>query len=632
MTWQLTPYTVPLLLATLLATVGAIVTWRHRSGPVETWGSSVQLSVGLWAFLTLCTVSSVPLELKLFWFRSFLVVPPLLTVTTLCFVFHFTGRGDWLTRPRLVALFLFPVATLVLVATNHVHGYMFVDPRVAHGSVSLLEYDLQWGTYAVFGLSYALVVVHSTMLSLKILRSRNVYRRIAFVIIVTTVGSTSMTLFSLAEVSPAPPHFMLLPLAYLAFGTLLIVGTSSITVAKKVPVDRLLSVLGSQRGAVVPLARDFVVEAVDNGIIVFDRNDRVVDVNSTAKRLAGGGRPVGKHVTALVPSEIVLRAGDLEAVLDGSEPVRELREELWVRLDDRERCYDVRVSALGDDDDPVGHVALIHDITEQKRREDQLRAREQELELQKEQLEYQNERLDRFAGIVSHDLRNPLNVAQGYLETILSEVEDTDADDGPAEVSVSVEYLEEVERSHDRMGDIIEDALALARQGKAITETESVTLSVVAKDAWANVETRKATLELGDDCSVVADRDRLLNVFENLFRNSLEHGTPSDEEDDHASPTVRVGRLADGTGFYVEDNGPGIPDDRKESVLEEGYTTATDGTGFGLAIVRDVVTAHGWSIAVTDAADGGARFEISGVDQSDVDDPALPPLGRRSTE
>jgi PAS domain S-box-containing protein len=529
---------------------------------------------------------------------------------------------------------------------------MFVDPRIAHGSVSLLEYDLRWGTYAVFGLSYALVVVHSTMLSLKILRSRNVYRRIAFVIIVTTVGSTSMTLFSLAAVSLAPPHFMLLPLAYLAFGTLLIVGTSSITVARKVPVDRMLSALSLQRGTVVPLARDFVVEAVDNGIIVFDRNDRVVDVNSTAKRLAGGGRPVGKHVTALVPSDIVLRAGDLETVLDGSEPVRELREEMWVRLDDRERCYDVRVSALGDDTDPVGHVALIHDITEQKRREEQLQAREQELELQKEQLEYQNERLDRFAGIVSHDLRNPLNVAEGYLGMMRSRADEEPGSDGvngdaPARVTVSVEHLAQLERSHDRMGDIIEDALALARQGRAITETEPVSLSTIAEEAWANVETGTATLVLEDEVSIVADRGRLLNVFENLFRNSLEHGTASDRgtnddengADERTDVTVRIGRLEDspkrtseggsddcvGNGFYVEDDGTGIPDDRKDSVLEEGYTTASDGTGFGLAIVRDIIRAHGWSIAVTDADGGGARFEISGVDSSIGDELEQPP-------
>ncbi|WP_254523396.1 sensor histidine kinase [Natrinema caseinilyticum] len=97
-----------------------------------------------------------------------------------------------------------------------------------------------------------------------------------------------------------------------------------------------------------------------------------------------------------------------------------------------------------------------------------------------------------------------------------------------------------------------------------------------------------------------------------------------------ASVTVRVGRLevdrsrtettACEPGFYVENDGTGIPDDEKVSVLDEGDTTANDGTGFGLAIVRDSIRAHGWSIAVTDADDGGARFEITGIDRSALDD------------
>jgi signal transduction histidine kinase len=76
--------------------------------------------------------------------------------------------------------------------------------------------------------------------------------------------------------------------------------------------------------------------------------------------------------------------------------------------------------------------------------------------------------------------------------------------------------------------------------------------------------------------------------------------------------TVRVGTLED--GFYVEDDGPGIPEDDREQVFERSFSTAADGTGLGLSIVTSVVEAHGWSITATDGQDGGARFEISGVD------------------
>jgi signal transduction histidine kinase len=67
----------------------------------------------------------------------------------------------------------------------------------------------------------------------------------------------------------------------------------------------------------------------------------------------------------------------------------------------------------------------------------------------------------------------------------------------------------------------------------------------------------------------------------------------------------------------VADDGPGIPADEYEDVLASGYTTSTDGTGFGLAIVREIADAHDWEIAVTESGTGGARFEIIGVEASD---------------
>ena len=77
--------------------------------------------------------------------------------------------------------------------------------------------------------------------------------------------------------------------------------------------------------------------------------------------------------------------------------------------------------------------------------------------------------------------------------------------------------------------------------------------------------------------------------------------------------TVRVGPLSGG-GFYVEDDGPGIPEDERDQVFESGYTTERDGTGFGLNIVREIVEAHGGAISLTESDEGGARFEITGIE------------------
>ena len=76
--------------------------------------------------------------------------------------------------------------------------------------------------------------------------------------------------------------------------------------------------------------------------------------------------------------------------------------------------------------------------------------------------------------------------------------------------------------------------------------------------------------------------------------------------------SVTVGTIAD--GFYVEDDGPGIDTDERKSVFEAGYSPSAEGTGFGLSIVKQVTEAHGWNICVTDGAEGGTRFEITGVE------------------
>ena len=207
--------------------------------------------------------------------------------------------------------------------------------------------------------------------------------------------------------------------------------------------------------------------------------------------------------------------------------------------------------------------------------------RERERELQR-----QVERLEEFSGVVSHDLRNPLNVAQGNLELLVETGDES--------------RIERIETVHDRMETIIADALTLARSGQTVDALEPVTIQTVAESAWWNVRTDTATLSVDSDRTLVADRSRLLQIFENLFRNAIEHGG--------ANVAIRVGSLPN--GFYVEDDGSGIPEEHRDTVFDAGHTTSADGTGFGLAIVRQIANAHGWSVTATGAVTGGARFEF----------------------
>ena len=205
------------------------------------------------------------------------------------------------------------------------------------------------------------------------------------------------------------------------------------------------------------------------------------------------------------------------------------------------------------------------------------------------ELHRQNERLDQFASVVAHDLRNPLSVAMGFLEIV--------------EQTGNAEHFEKVESAHDRIERLIEDLLTLARGETTIEDVEEINLEIITTEAWGYVDTDEATLTTADEVpAVTGDAGRLTQLFENLFRNAVEHGG--------ADVTVTVGRLDEDDGFYVADDGSGIPQERQDQVFKHGVTSSERGTGFGLSIVADIAKAHGWTVSVTDGRDGGARFEF----------------------
>ena len=203
----------------------------------------------------------------------------------------------------------------------------------------------------------------------------------------------------------------------------------------------------------------------------------------------------------------------------------------------------------------------------------------------------ERDRLAEFAGVVSHDLRNPLTVAAGRADLLATEYEDS-------------EHLTAIQQSLDRMDTIIEDLLTLARNGETLGATEPVDIETVATNCWATVATGDARLTVTVDRTIHADRSRLKQLFENLYRNAIEHA--------EADATITVGELAD--GFFVADDGPGIDPDARDQVFTLGYSTSDSGTGFGLAIVSQIVGAHDWTITCVESAEGGARFEIRGVE------------------
>jgi signal transduction histidine kinase len=327
-------------------------------------------------------------------------------------------------------------------------------------------------------------------------------------------------------------------------------------------VDNLFSVLPATRRTGLRTA----FEDLHVGVIVAE-NGTVVLCNDTASEYLD----IDREEVLGQPIEEAL--GVFREAVTGETPLTVERDGV---------AYEVTRSAVG----VGGHTYLIQDVT----------MRQERLELQRK-----NERLDQFASVVSHDLRNPLNAVQLRLDFL-------DQDD---------EHVQEMEQSLDRMEAMIEDLLQLSRAGGTIEDPQQVSLTEIARESWETATTDGAELamQVPEDATLSADADRLQHVFENLFRNAVDHND--------IPLTVRVGLLDapekptdDGqhSGFFIEDDGNGIPEDEYDDIFSHGYTTNSNGTGFGLSIVEDVVEAHDWTISIAESHEGGARFEVTGVE------------------
>ena len=320
----------------------------------------------------------------------------------------------------------------------------------------------------------------------------------------------------------------------------------------------------------VPVGRQQLVRMMNDPIVLLDDDDRVVDSNPTVRDLFG----VGSYWRGTAATTFF---GPFAQQVTQSHSTDDPDTEIRIERDGDDHYFNLKTTPVRTPAGEVGgRLVVFRDITK--------------LIESRQEIQQQNEQLDKFASVVAHDLRNPLSVASGFVKI--------------AEETGDLQHVERINSAHGHMERLINDLLTLARGETTISDTEQVDLRTVTAEAWEYVDTAEATLTVADAVPTVAgDGSRLIQLFGNLFKNAIDHGGHD--------VTVTVGQLKDGDGFYVEDDGDGIPPEKSNKVFEHGVTSSDSGTGFGLSIVAGIAEAHGWSVRVTDGPDGGARFEFS---------------------
>jgi signal transduction histidine kinase len=577
------------LFAAGLAGAVAWRAFRQRSAPGARPFGVAMAAVAVWALLSALLQHPLfqgPVAFSLL-LRAKWIPIGAVGVTWLAFGLAYTGRTEHLTRRRFAALSVVPALTAVtafchgilLEALEPVVGSAVVDPLFAVAEV--------WPTIQAVGAGYTyLLVVVGSLLLLEVLVERP-FPHPGQALMVLVVGPplalnvAQVTVLQIQEFDPTILGFAISGLAGLA-------------------------AVGRFRLFDVPLARARVVETLDSGVLVYGQDGAVYDYNERAAALLSLPAdvtgtdiravladsplavdiPVGPH-TEPVTSDEAASDGDVPALgayLDG--------QTVAVKGEDDPAYVELRLSELADvAGDPLSRVVLLYDVSERERR--------------KRDLERKNEFLDEFASVVSHDVATPLGVIENKAHLV--------------EVTGDPAHAADIYDATDRVQALVDELRDLAREGVQVGETTPVALGEVAHEAWDAVETEGATLTVTSTRTVEADRGRLRQLFENLFDNAVTHGAPDRrpragreraayDTDGGGAVVVEVGTHSE--GFYVADDGPGIPEGEREQVFEQGYTTTESGSGLGLAIVQRVVDGHGWSIVVTEGDSGGARFEV----------------------
>lgn len=274
MYWEFTPYIIPLLLAAIISAALAFFAWQRRSTPGATPFVVFMAAVMLWSLAYALELAGTNLETKIFWARVKYTGIPAVPVAWLAFALQYTNQDAWLTRKHLTLLSIIPMITILLMWTNPIHQLMWVQPRLnTDGPFTIIQKNFGGWFWVHFIYTYVLLLIGTVMLIRMLLRSPHLYRWQVNTVLVAVSVPWLVNIISVFGLSPVP-NLDLTPFAFaisgLAFGWALLRY-------------RLLDV--------VPIARRAVIDSMNEGIIVLDKQNRVVDLNSMARQLLNNKVP-----------------------------------------------------------------------------------------------------------------------------------------------------------------------------------------------------------------------------------------------------------------------------------------------------------------------------------------------------
>ncbi len=502
-------------------------------------------------------------------------------VAYLVFVLRYVGREKWLAGWRLPAFFVIPVVGVALSLTNDLHGLVFRTLRFTeYGTILVLSFwepGPWFWVHVVY--SYSVVLLSLVFLFHQATQSRGPARRQAGLLLFGTLAFVTASVADIVKPAFIQGREPLIPIGVVGF----------------MPISYMLFTIPSMVVSfryrfldIIPIARDALIESIPDALIVVDTQERVVDLNSAAEALIGqrASEAVGQPMSGIFDGWHNVTGAFHDAPSSTSE--------ITLGEGDGQRSFDLHITPLyRKDDDPVGCLIVMRDITAHRRAED---ARERLIV-----------DLDAFAYTIAHDLKNPLSLIAGYTEMLISDFRQTDV-----VTDESRQFVEGIQVAAAKTTDIIEALLLLSRM-RTIDEVsiEPLDMSPIVESVLqrlgGTIRQRRAKVTAPDRWPEALGLAAWVEqVWVNYLSNALKYGGDP--------PRVALGADVQADGmirFWARDNGRGLTEEEQDLLfvpftrLENGKIT---GHGLGLSIAQRIVHRLGGQVGIESAVGEGSTF------------------------
>jgi PAS domain S-box-containing protein len=579
-TWQDTPYTIPLALSAFAALGTAIYTWYRRHNTDMRWFVGIMLSTTVWALAYALEMASVDISTKIFWSNVAYIGIVGVPGFWVAFMLRFLGRP----APYLSYLLIEPILTLLVVWTNPLHGLLYshisIDTSSGFGVL-----DTQFGAYFWVHATYSYVILGwGGLLSIRLLtRTDRLYRGQALTLLTGVLAPWIANAIYLSGHSPFP-HLDLTPFAFIIMG-----------------LSAFWSFLRFHFMDIVPIARDKVVENIEDGVLVFDQQDRIADMNPSARQIFNCTE---KQVVGLALSDILT---PYPALVKKIKQNSDFEQEFDITNPLGVQTYDIRVTALRDSNHNIlSRLMLLHNITH--------------LSKAREAAEAANKTKSDFLANMSHEIRTPLNAIIGFSE-VLEDRTFGDLNDK------QYRYVKNIINSGYHLLELINDILDFSKiEAGQMRLTHTLFLlddvlkgSMTAFEPQAKEKSLHFNLNVANNVpsKLLGDPSRLSQVLINLLGNAIKFT-------DIGSVTLNVNAITNKPDtitllFEVIDTGIGIAQDKQKVIFDafsQADTSTTrefGGTGLGLTISSQLVDLMGGEIGVESNEGKGSRFYFTAV-------------------